>query len=209
MSQISILQERTNVLDMGEQQKEEAMSQISILQSDQRTPRSRNCRWYRRKLIHGLAVLVLLFGVAFGAEAADEKVFPGSLCVRLGTNNSIYYTGSGGIANPSTTTVTVVCPIVRDSVTANYSSVKVVVQDLNPSTNVACSVHATSQTGFLWHAYPNNPLPPNYSNSQLYTFNIGQLPQAIDRGSYFVTCDLPPVYNGGTSGVFSYRIDEP
>jgi hypothetical protein len=186
------------------------MSQTSSLQSDQRTLRSCNCRRYGRKLIHGLAALVLLLAVAYdAAEAEDEKVFPGSMCVRLGTSSDgIYYPGAGGIANAGTTAVTVVCPIVRDNVGSSYNSVNVTVQDLSPSANVSCAVHAVSPSGgSIWHAYPSNPLPAGYFSTQLYTLNIGPVSQG-KGASFFVTCDLPPVAGGQTSGVFLYHMVE-
>src|SRR5262245_57595522 len=150
------------------------MKHLAILQSEQRTTRSRNWPWYGRKLIYGLAALVLLLAVVSGAEAADEKVFPGAMCVRLGTSQTMSYHGFGVINNPSNATVTVVCPIVRDIVSANYQSVSIVVQDLNPDENVICSVHVVSPTsGSIWHAHPSNPLPPSFSSAALETLNIG------------------------------------
>lgn len=178
-----------------------------------------NYRRHGRKVINGLAALALLLAGASGAKAADEKVFPGTMCVQQGISSTVYYDGNGRVLNSSTTqAVIVICPIVRDSVLDKWQSVKVVAADRNPNANlnVTCTARSNQTDGLGWSYDPTNPSDPFYATlnwweSKTFTFNPPT--EERDRGTYFVSCTIPPRYVNGSSvydsGIYSYRIDEP
>ena len=67
------------------------------------------------------------------AWAVDDKVYPGTMCVRDNNGGgSAYYSGSGRLFNASSTSaMTVTCPIVRDNTTSPWSLLQAVVIDNN------------------------------------------------------------------------------
>lgn len=205
----------------------------SMLHSAQRNLRFRDCQWYRRRLICGFAALALLLAWASGS-AADEKVFPGAMCVQttlfvksgrteeMETTSTVRYSDAAEAFNVSPTDrIEVVCPIVRDSVTVAFERVAVVVRDLNEETNVFCTANVLSADGQTIHILePENPIPVNvpFSSEDSYTLRIPNVfpIRNFPRGSYFLRCLIPPwpepesgQQRRGPSGVLSYRIVEP
>jgi hypothetical protein len=105
-----------------------------------------------RKLINGLTVLALLLVGAFGAEAQNQKIFPGTLCTQLGYANAsrVFYFNRGDACNVTPgTMLTVSCPIVRDNVNEEMNFVIVTFEDNNPDLNPVCSaINFTPERGF-------------------------------------------------------------
>jgi hypothetical protein len=174
-----------------------------------------NHRRYERKVINGLAAFALLLTGVPGAEAEDEKIFPGTMCVQEGVTSTVLYTAEGRVLNPSTTApVTVNCPIVRDTVLERWDSVNVVVADRNLSGDISCTA-ISAQTDGLFGGF--NPETQETSGGSFdpfdsVTLTFGPPAQERDRGTYFLRCTIPPrEAQAGVepSGIYSYRIDEP
>lgn len=193
------------------------ISKIPILPSDQRNRRT-GCRRYSQSPVAGLAALALFLAGASRTEAQsdDEKVFPGTMCVHLGakisTGTSLRYGGRGEVVNQTSRPVTVVCPIVRDKLRADYISLDVVVTDQNPDQNVNCAAHSFGG-GNLANAQVTNPLPDGFLSRALQTLRFAPLPRSDPRASYFITCDIPPAVSDSNdrihfSAVVSYHIME-
>ena len=196
-------------------------------------------RRYARQLVSGLAALALLLAGASSAAAricadtnvpvVDTKVFPGTMCRQIGftSNNSgavgatpveapaLYYDDNGRALNPSTASLIVICPIVRDASVDTWASVAVVVADRNPYANVTCSARSNQSDGLGSSYGPTNPLALGFYNlnwwvAQTLTFRAQT--HMYEYGTYFVRCTIPPRYRNGTanydSGIYSYRIQE-
>lgn len=149
------------------------------------------------------------------AVAADGKVFPGTMCRQEGASSSITYDGNGRIQNPTASPVWVVCPIVRDSVTATWSAVTAIVADRNGgaddasnNANVVCRAWTAQVDGLGWYTQKNTlGAYPNWWDFQSLTFATNGANER-DWGSYYLECRIPAVYNGLYSGIDSYQIDE-
>jgi hypothetical protein len=200
--------------------KQWSMQNTPTLASDQQKSCSRACQWHQRKLIHGLALLMLLLAGPFGAEAQDRKVYPGTMCVQLGTPSTVFYGGFAQVAHPLREAdcrptnpnfnpqlcidVIVNCPIVRDEALQSYLSAHVVVQDFNEGRNIECIFGLTpADVISVFGDAPTNPLPGGFISSDLRILTFGPPTEQNPGGPYFIRCFMPP----GTS-VFSYGIRE-
>lgn len=188
------------------------------------TIRSRNYRRYGRQILNGLAAFALLLAGASNAVAGctdeeiftvDTKVFPGTMCRQLGAASTVYYDGNGRVLNPSTSSVTVICPIVRDASTEKWARIRVVVADRNPNANVTCSARSNQTDGLGWSYNPNNPLPAGFFDLNWWVSKTLEFSPPVDErdeGTYFVSCTIPRRYSNGSqvydSGVYSYRVHE-
>jgi len=140
------------------------------------------------------------------AQADDGKIFPGSMCTRFsgGTAN---YTSSGRLLNSSAvSTMTVLCPIVRDLASDPWITIEVVAIDQHLIQNVTCRGYSYSRDGGLFGVSALFSTAGNGNAGQVLSSGGGIW--EADRGYYFAKCDIPPV-GAAQSGIASYFVLEP
>lgn len=160
------------------------------------------------------AVLGIVTLTGSFASAGDEKVYPGTMCRQEGTSSVVSYDGNGRVHNPTASVVSVMCPIVRDSVLSKWSSVSVAVADRhadiypNSDDQVVCRAWSSQPDGLGWFQTANTVgWYPNWWEAQALSF--GPQVEERDRGTFYLQCFIPARYQGLDSGVLSYSIDEP
>ena len=151
---------------------------------------------------------VAVMSGAFGTTAAyafpgDEKVFPGSMCIRTSGGTPSYST-SGKLLNTSSTVMTVVCPLVRDDVLHQWDVVQVTAIDQHVSQNIECRVRSASQDGNNFVETGRKTTSLNSASGQFIEFPTAS---EVDRGSFFVLCTIPAA-QPTPSGIASYLIAE-
>lgn len=146
-----------------------------------------------RQLIQGLAVLVLLIGGTFCAEAQDEKIYPGSLCVEEGFGAPVVgerpvFRFRGDVCNFFTEPdVTVICPIVRDRTGRALNSARVTLEEGNPDRNAACRLFSLDIARFPRTV--EAPITRQPAPTGITTIEFGRPENVL--GSYFLRCILP------------------
>ena len=137
---------------------------------------------------------------------ADQKVYPGSMGVKLSGASPTYYFGA--IGNSSAANIYLDLPVINDTNTAVESS-WVRVLDRHYSSGVSCALNT---------AYWNNTYDTFYgswgatvvssgSSTDVQVLNTGTANGSADRHIYF-SCSIPPVYSGNSSRIVSYSVDE-
>ena len=158
-----------------------------------------------------IGIVMMVTTCAQSAFSADMKAFPATMCITKGSfvSNGLNYLTRGAVFNASSsTTQSVICPVVRDQPTAPYIFIKVVVVDNHPSLNISCEVHANSRSGDTSNKTAVLSTTGASSSAKILTF----APIAEhDYGSYTIACTIPPVdpLAGNASGIGSYLISEP
>jgi hypothetical protein len=163
-----------------------------------------------QRLITGLAVLAPLLVGSFGAEADDEKLYPGIMCVQRGSVRGSLITydsirSVGEVCNNSGQTLEVSCPVIHDDVTETWKSVSIIFNGVNPSGNAQCDAIAFGPgVGLTFSPVTHQPNPRSAPTTGVYEITFGQPSNTTPRTSYFVSCRLP-------SGVCidSYDVVEP
>ena len=163
-------------------------------------------KFYR--LFATLGAVAVMSGAlgASTAQAEDGKVFPGGMCYRLsgGTAN---YTSNGRLFNSSAvSTMTVLCPIVRDLTQDPWNTIEVVAIDQHLNQNVTCRGFSNSRDGGLFGQTAALSTAGNGNAGQVLDLGGGIWEEA--RGYYFAKCDIPPV-GAAQSGIASYIVVEP
>jgi hypothetical protein len=175
------------------------------------------------KHIHRLFIIfsaIVLSGVLSAPTAqafpGDEKVFPASMCVRI-SGGTPFYGDTGVLFNASrTSSMTVVCPLVRDDVLNRWDNVEVATIDGHPDAAVRCQGFSNSRDGSIHsRTEPKMTVGPGLGPSNNTILVFPAIPAAEDRGSFIVRCtippnasDPPPGFPGGVSGLVSYLIAE-
>ena len=164
----------------------------------------------RTRVLFLIVIVMIAVAGTHAVFAEDIKVFPGTICVGRGSSNSsINHIADGGVFNSSSSSpLSLVCPVPRDNPTARYDSIKVVVVDQHPSSNVTCEVHANNRSGFESNKSDVLSSSGSLAAGQVLTF--APIPE-FDYGSYTILCVIPSVdpLDGGASGIASYLISEP
>lgn len=159
------------------------------------------------KLTNLLSVVMLtLSATSIPAFAEDGKVYPGVMCQKsLGVGSY----GGGEVRNDSTSgSLTVECPIVRDSVFGNIQDAQVRVHRANASSAIWCTLHAKSFWGTSGHQqFKSASTGGNYK-----TLNFNAMLD-VNNAPYHIWCAIPPSkssgsYNSRTSRLIGYRLDE-
>ncbi len=160
--------------------------------------------------------LIASLGLIFPtANAADEKIFPGSVCqpstVEISGQRLI--TSGGGSTNSTvdsgrfTQTLRLDCPLVRDTVAKRWKNIYVRVRDNSSIAGVVCTANN-------WSSYRTNVFSTTRSTSASFrgdtelafprhSFHYG-------RGSYNVSCNVPGNRSGTgiSSAIHSIRLVE-
>jgi hypothetical protein len=163
----------------------------------------------RRMSVWKLGVIAVFMAILSMSQAfaADEKIYPGEMCIRAW--GGIPYLDAASLFNAGTDMMHVDCPLVRDNTTGGFSSGYVKIVDLNPGTDVKCSLQIAYRGGdgvMYWYAVQ--------ATGQQYAVSFG--PQNLSVGGfsftsqthYFYSCNIPPVSSYGRSGIVSYHLNE-
>ena len=167
---------------------------------------------YSRHLLATVsAVAVMSAGLGTPtAWSADDKVFPGVMCVRDHdqVGGTLFNDNSGRLYNSSgTSTLSVICPIVRDNTGSPSFSANVKVIDQHVSQAVSCRAISQSGDGNTTLQTPSVSSFPNGGNSSSgFSINLGSL-AGFPNGYHFIRCSIPPL-NAEYSAVASYQVTE-
>ncbi|HEV8713497.1 MAG TPA: hypothetical protein VGX03_11810 [Candidatus Binatia bacterium] len=157
------------------------------------------------RLFLTLSVAGLIGVLRTPTAQADDKVYPGTMCVRL--QGGILSSNDNGLFNIGNTAMLVRCPIVRDNTTLPWNTLQVVVFDRDPSvpSNVVCTAFSHRRDGLSFFA-ANRQTAGSSANAQFLNFT--PLTE-FDNGYFHFRCSIPPIVNGNPSGIASYFIREP
>jgi hypothetical protein len=178
------------------------MQFLSIFHSQQNTSQPDRRRWFGKKSLGVLTAFVLCLGGTPGAEAVDQKTFPGAQCQASGSSQDLYY-GNSEIANRTAATQSAVCPIVRDNVTQPWQRLAVRVRDRHDTQNITCVAYSQDLDGSTVWSQNRSTVGEGF---QTLTFNV---PVESDWGTYTLLCQLPPMQNNQPSYISTYLIQEP
>ncbi len=174
-------------------------------------------------------LLVLLAGLAVPGlvhAQTDSKVLPATVCQvyipfdNLSSSsiaelrNSVRYGANGRVVNWSTTSaVTVICPIVRDSVASTMSWLNVYFTDNYPGSgangigNVKCRLRSNTPQGLSDVSQHSDSSDEADGDDGDFFMTVDD---AQDDGNYTLACTLPPAHpTGGLSSIGSIRYQEP
>ena len=154
-----------------------------------------------------LVALPLLASAYQPAHATDGKTLPGAACQPLSKDALFSVSSTGVLFNTSTTAfLTVICPVVRDTIAADgISSAQVMAIDNNIASSVSCTLDSRSTSaGSVSSRTANtvagtNPSPQSLSYAAL---------SSSSGGYYMFRCTIPPQQGSGSSGIAMYRVDE-
>ena len=182
---------------------------LSIFHSQQNTSRPDRQRWFGKKSLGVLTAFVLCLGGTFGAQAADEKSFPGAMCQTMNKDQVIFRNAQGRMYNASGVAQDWICPVVRD-VTNNAAGIldaTVVVEDRNAGVgqtfDVRCSLISRTANGVQ---IASQPQQTNGAPGVATLFYAG-VASAVD-GYYYFGCHVPATVGQNRSGIISYRVNE-
>ncbi len=171
------------------------------------------------KTVKLLAATLLLGSLAgpFSASPAlanDGKAYPGSLCVPWGDNRHPTYS-AGAIGNPSTTEPLFIdCPVVKDNIASwgkpYFSRIEdgwVRMIDEHYTDDIACEF----QFGVYlseWYMQGSGRKGSTGSGASIQHvyFPIGKIAQK--RNHAYLSCVIPPAYEGNVSYITSYYLEE-
>ncbi len=164
------------------------------------------------KKLFAMAISIAALSGMYSPSRADEKTIPATNCVQVSGIGTIVRDLNGRLFNTSNFgDVTVLCPLVRDNVTAAPTSIRVVVFD-NSSTligedDILCRVRSMSPTGS--QSFLGSVRATSGTNSAGTTLTLTPVSE-FDRGAYGVQCTLPRKgLIDPDSGIASITIDEP
>lgn len=142
------------------------------------------------------------------AWATEDKSYPATSCRRMqGNTGGLGTRNNGTIENDSTaTTLTVICPIVRDNTqsTAGWS-IDVRVHDQTSSGLVSCTVTSAGTWGSIVHQVTQTT---NTLGTGLGTLTMSPTSQGLE-GYSVLKCSIPPVAGGLRSKLLAYVVKEP
>jgi hypothetical protein len=157
---------------------------------------------------------VLTF-IALPVEASmdtDKKIYPASSCqVSSETAGGVaFYNDQGRIYNDSVGgTLTLLCPIVRDSTISDLESVSVMVRNPQPNfvhdANVVCTLYNREADGTLFKMQER--FLAASTNTGWTPLPFDSLP-AVDGGYHLLVCRFPPRLGSFNTGITSYTVTE-
>ena len=158
--------------------------------------------WIKGIMTAGIAALSM--SASLDANAADGKTFPGTFCKANSVGVSLDYRSTGKVRNPSNNTMTVVCPIVRDSMNGDIAKARIYVIDRNYYQNVSCTLRSLDKTGYSgWYQHKSTNGSSNVTKELAFSSR-----SAWKYGMYFIQCSIPGKYDGHRSEIASYYMEE-
>ena len=160
-----------------------------------------------------MGTVVALNAMAFMPANAfdnDSKVYPGSMCVRyngaVGDNVNLNYSAIG---NPSTThTLRVDCPVINDEDGDGTLDAWFRAIDQSYTSNVYCNVNSFYRSGSSWYGWWTPTRSTSGAGTHVQHVSYGEDLGANSVSHYFLSCRIPPKYNGHTSYITSYKVQE-
>jgi len=173
-----------------------------------------------------LLVLLAVLAVPMVAHASDSKILPATVCQvyipfeNLSSSaisdlrNSIRYGANGRVVNFSTSNaVTVLCPILRDTVEGTLNWLNVYFTDNFPGTGtngigiLKCRLRSNTAQGLSDVSEHADSSDDEDGNDGDFFMTIDA---AVEDGNYTLACTLPPAHpTGGQSSIGSIRYEEP
>jgi len=159
--------------------------------------------WIKGIMVAGIAAVSM--SATMDANAGDGKSFPGTFCQAESVGVHMGYTRTGRAQNPSSSTMYVVCPIVRDAMTKGIAKANVIVYDRHYSRNLSCTLNSRDQNGGTMGYYKT--VSSSGSNSTRQVLRLGRQ-GAFSYGIYFMRCAVPGKYANNRSEIASYYMEE-
>lgn len=156
------------------------------------------------------ASLLVFIGASAPVAAQDAKNYPGALCLASGSaNTSVARSTNGRGFNQATTTVTFICPAIKD--TTSLAGGRAWVIDQNPGSGEAVTCFLRSgrpdSTTALFSSDTTDPSGGTFSSSSPVLLTFDAVPNVSDS-FYFLQCSVPGTFNGVQSGVVMYQVIE-
>lgn len=155
---------------------------------------------------HRLVIFVSLLALSTlstPASAADDKIYPGLMCVgvdgSVDTSNGLAYNTS------SSAELTVRCPIVRDVTTASAFTATAYLVDATPSDSVDCTFYYRKSSTIAGSSSSTSTSSSGYSSTPT---SLSWSLTAYSGGYNDIKCTLPVTYGCLASGVVSYLNQE-
>jgi len=158
-----------------------------------------------------LCACSVLTVLALPLEASDKKIYPASSCQvsSESVGGVAFYNDQGRIYNNSVNgTLTLLCPIVRDSTISDLDSVSVVVRNPQPEdvhVNVWCTIYSRHADGTLFKM--QDRFLASSANTGWTTLTFDPL-LAVDNGYYLLVCRFPARFGNSNTGITSYSVTE-
>jgi hypothetical protein len=166
----------------------------------------RTRRLYNWFITMAAVAFVLVAGVA-PTQATDGKIYPGSMGVRYAGTDTPSLNFSA-IGNPSSTTwLYLDLPVIKDSINHNIERGWIKAIDMNYYSDITGTLLSTYRNGNQWWGWTNGSMKTSGTSSGVQTLSFGSL-GANSGCHYYYSCRIPPSYNGNTSYIVSYKVDE-
>lgn len=155
--------------------------------------------------------LLTVLGLPVEAADTDKKIYPASSCqVSSESGGGVaFYNDQGRIYNDSGIgTLTLLCPIVRDSTISDLRSVSVVVRNPQPEgydVSVWCTLYNRQADGTLFNK--DDRYLAASTNPGWTTLTFGSL-TAVDNGYHLLVCRFPARFGIHNTGMTSYSVTE-
>ncbi len=140
----------------------------------------------------------------------DAKVYPGAMCVRysgaVGDNVNLNFSAIG---NPSSThTLRVDCPVIHDEIGDGTLGAWFRAIDQSYSASVNCNVNSIYRSGSTWRGWWTPTRGTSGAGTHAQHVNFGENLGANGVSHYYLSCRIPPRYNGRISYITSYQVLE-
>jgi hypothetical protein len=149
--------------------------------------------------------------LALPVEASDKKIYPASSCqVSSESDGGVaFYNNQGRIYNDTANgTLTLLCPIVRDSTISDLESVSVMVRNPQPEghqVDVWCTLYTRHADGTLFKKQDRYLAASTNTGWTALTFDPIL---AVDDGYHLLVCRFPPRLGTLNPGITSYSVTE-
>jgi hypothetical protein len=150
-------------------------------------------------------IVALMVVSAPQAQAGDAKVYAGSSCVPYGSNRSPSYSRSSIYNLSASQSLDVDCPAVHDDKNIARGWVRVI--DQHYSDKVSCTLNSIYFSGSSAYGWWSGQESSGSSSSLQHLAFVGNSP-VNSTSHYYLSCRIPPTYNGYPSSVISYQVDE-
>ena len=155
-----------------------------------------------KKSLFVMAILIVLLVASMAF--ADTKIYTGSMCVPLNSDQPGPLLNAGAIENPSSTAgLRVYCPVIGNGLSTKSAWMRV--RDRNYDEDVWATLVTiyASGPGYTWWSSPSTS--SSGTNKAAQVFSFGFLKGASTAHHYF-SCYIPPTYKGNRSSIISYEV---
>jgi hypothetical protein len=154
------------------------------------------------------ASATLAFALLAGqASAEDGKAYPGSACQRQFDHVAASITRSqASLLNVDSRRVKLFCPVVKDIEAGGIKRAEIMYLDGHNNDRVTCELMSLSREGAV--------VQSSVRHSSVAGVNGTPLPLSFGvhaknpKGTYVLTCELPPITGSGSSHIITYNVVE-